>query len=56
MLYHETDRVGLVCFALMSFFTMSAGMWLFTLVTPAFYWFGVPAVFVMVYMGCHCEL
>lgn len=41
---------------MLSFLTLTWGMWLFTIVTPAFYWFGLPAIFIIFYTGCHCAL
>lgn len=55
VVYYSTGRFGLVTCALVSFAALSAGMWLFTIVSPAFYWFGVPAFFLMLYLACHCE-
>lgn len=40
--------------ALVAFLTLSWGLWLFTLVTPAFYWFGAPATFMVFYTAAHC--
>ncbi|CAM9337250.1 unnamed protein product [Ectocarpus fasciculatus] len=53
VIYHNTGRFGLVTCAMISFVTLTWGMWLFTIVTPAFYWFGAPAIFVIVYTACH---
>ncbi|CAN0457872.1 unnamed protein product, partial [Hapterophycus canaliculatus] len=49
VLYHRTGRTWLVACALVAFVALSWGMWLFTIVTPAFYWFGVPAAFLVFY-------
>lgn len=54
VIYISTGRVGLVTCALIAFVALSVGMWLFTLVTPAFYWFGVPAAFFIFYTATHC--
>lgn len=40
--------------AIIAFVALSCGMWLFTLVTPAFYWFGAPATFIVFYTAAHC--
>lgn len=53
--YYTTGRFGLITCALMSFITLTTGMCLFTIVTPAFYWFGGPTVFFIIYLACHCE-
>lgn len=53
-LYNSTGRAGLVACATVAFAALSAGMWLFTLVTPAFYWFGAPAAFLVFYTAAHC--
>lgn len=54
IIYRSTGRFGLVTCALISFVALTWGMWLFTVVTPAFYWFGVPAIFIIFYTACHC--
>ncbi|CAN0411851.1 unnamed protein product, partial [Ascophyllum nodosum] len=51
--YLNTRRWGFIPLALLSFLTMSVGMWLFTIAHPAFYWFGLPSTFLIVYLGCH---
>ncbi|CAM9791095.1 unnamed protein product, partial [Scytosiphon promiscuus] len=53
IIYRNTGRAGLVTCALLSFVTLTWGMWLFTIVTPAFYWFGAPAIFIIFYTACH---
>eukprot|EP00752_Nemacystus_decipiens_P002163 g2060.t1 len=53
ILYDKTGRLGMVAFATAAFVALSAGMWLFTLVTPAFYWFGGPATFIVFYTAAH---
>ena len=42
-------------FGTASFCTLTAGMWLFTITSPYFYWFGGPTVFLMLYLIFHCE-
>lgn len=54
VLYDETGRLGLVVCAVIAFLTLTYGMWLFTLVKPAFYWFGAPATFIVFYTAAHC--
>ena len=54
VIYRNTGRFALVSCAMLSFVTLTWGMWLFTVVTPAFYWFGAPALFIIFYTGCHC--
>ncbi|CAN0489164.1 unnamed protein product, partial [Hapterophycus canaliculatus] len=49
VIYRSTGRFGIVSCALISFVTLTWGMWLFTIVTPAFYWFGAPALFIIFY-------
>jgi len=56
ILYKTTGRFALVSCALVAFLTLSWGLWLFTLVTPAFYWFGIPATFMVFYTAAHCAL
>eukprot|EP00903_Cladosiphon_okamuranus_P011011 g10400.t1 len=53
IIYRNTGRFGLVTCAMLSFGTLTWGMWLFTIVTPAFYWFGAPAIFIIFYTACH---
>ncbi|CAM9713813.1 unnamed protein product [Ectocarpus sp. 12 AP-2014] len=53
MIYRNTGRFGIVTCAVISFITLTWGMWLFTIVTPAFYWFGGPAIFLIFYTACH---
>lgn len=55
VLYHKSGRLLLVSCGLIAFYTMSVGMWLFTITSPYFFWFGVPTVFLMFYLICHCE-
>lgn len=54
VLYEKTGRKGLVVSAVIAFVALSWGLWLFTLITPAFYWFGVPTTFVVFYTASHC--
>lgn len=54
--YYTTGRFFLVLFGTAAFCTLTAGMWLFTIASPYFFWFGGPTVFLMVYLICHCEL
>ncbi|CAM9197832.1 unnamed protein product, partial [Scytosiphon promiscuus] len=53
VLYYDSGRFGLVACALVAFLALSWGMWLFTIVMPAFYWFGVPAAFLVFYTAAH---
>lgn len=55
VLYYDSGRFLVIPCALVSFITLSTGTWLFTIVHPAFYWFGLPSAFLMFYLGCHCE-
>eukprot|EP00903_Cladosiphon_okamuranus_P011009 g10398.t1 len=53
VLYDRTGRLGLVACAIVAVIALSSGMWLFTLVSPAFYWFGAPSAFIVFYLGAH---
>ncbi|CAM9227257.1 unnamed protein product, partial [Ectocarpus sp. 6 AP-2014] len=53
VIYRNTNRFGIITCAVISFITLTWGMWLFTIVTPAFYWFGAPAIFLIFYTACH---
>ncbi|CAM9213979.1 unnamed protein product [Ectocarpus sp. 12 AP-2014] len=53
IIYHHSGRLGLIMCAMISFAALTWGMWLFTMVTPAFYWFGAPAIFLIFYTACH---
>ncbi|CAM9907274.1 unnamed protein product, partial [Ascophyllum nodosum] len=53
VLYYNSGRKLLIPTAVLAFLTLSTGTWLFTIVHPAFYWFGVPSVFLIIYLGCH---
>ncbi|CAM9535794.1 unnamed protein product [Ectocarpus sp. 8 AP-2014] len=55
VIYRNTNRFGIITCAVISFITLTWGMWLFTIVTPAFYWFGAPAIFLIFYTACHCK-
>ncbi|CAM9907342.1 unnamed protein product [Ascophyllum nodosum] len=52
-MYYKSGRLLVILFAIPSFLTMTTGAWLFTIERPAFYWFGLPSVFLIVYLGCH---
>lgn len=39
----------------LTFVITTAGMWLFTIASPNFYWFAVPTAFLMFYLVFHCE-
>ncbi|CAN0224130.1 unnamed protein product [Ectocarpus fasciculatus] len=54
VLYLNTNRFAIVSCAIISFITLTWGMWLFTIVTPAFYWFGAPAIFLIFYTAWAC--
>lgn len=56
VMYLRARRVLLLPFGIIAFAALAAGMSLFTLTSASFYWFGVPTVFLMVYLGFHCEL
>ncbi|CAN0147914.1 unnamed protein product, partial [Ectocarpus fasciculatus] len=53
VIYHHSGRFGLITCAIISFAALTWGMWLFTMVSPAFYWFGAPAIFLIFYTACH---
>jgi len=48
--YLRTNRVGLYVLGGISFVALSAGMWLFVLTGPAFYWFGGVVAFLELYL------
>lgn len=50
MMYLHTNRIPLYIFGLFSFFTLSAGMWLFSVCAPIFAWYGVFVGFLNVYL------
>ncbi|KAF3349938.1 hypothetical protein HYQ45_010342 [Verticillium longisporum] len=47
IMYTSTNRILLYVFGVVSFLALGAGMWLFTLSSPVFYWYGV-------FAGCMC--
>ncbi|CAM9274163.1 unnamed protein product, partial [Laminaria digitata] len=49
-MYHKTGMGFLVSMGVCSLAALSAGMWLFALAAPYFYWFGVPTAFLMGYL------
>ena len=55
VLYYSTSRAAVLTLGSIALLVVLAGMTLFTISTPIFYWFGVPTVFVLVYACCHCE-
>ncbi|CAM9911429.1 unnamed protein product, partial [Ascophyllum nodosum] len=53
VLYYSTSRAAVLTLGSIALLVVLAGMTLFTVSTPIFYWFGVPTVFVLVYACCH---
>ncbi|KAK1756362.1 hypothetical protein QBC47DRAFT_460200 [Echria macrotheca] len=49
--YISTNRLPIYIIGMFSFLTLSAGMWLFTLCAPIFYWYGVFVLFLNVYLS-----
>ena len=50
-MYTHTNRVLLYTFGVVSFLSLSTGMWLFALSSPPFYWYGVFAGAMCLYLG-----
>lgn len=48
--YVHTNRIPLYIFGIISFLTLSAGMWLFAVCTPIFAWYGVFVGFLNIYL------
>nr|POF12950.1 putative cellulose synthase 2 [Quercus suber] len=48
--YLHTNRLGLYTFGVFSFLSLSAGMWLFVVTNPIFYWFGAVVALLQVYL------
>ncbi|GJC77412.1 cellulose synthase catalytic subunit [UDP-forming] [Colletotrichum liriopes] len=48
--YVHTNRILLYIFGVFSFLSLGAGMWLFALSAPAFYWYGVFAGAMCIYL------
>lgn len=48
--YLNTRRVPLYIFGVFSFLSLSAGMWLFTISAPIFYWFGAFVGLLQIYL------
>ncbi|SPQ22639.1 0a405a10-4426-4c9b-b3d3-717f39b25744 [Thermothielavioides terrestris] len=48
--YLSTNRIPLYVFGVFSFLTLSAGMWLFAISAPIFYWYGVFVAFLNIYL------
>ncbi|KAI1073555.1 nucleotide-diphospho-sugar transferase [Whalleya microplaca] len=48
--YLHTNRIPLYCFGLLSFLSLSAGMWLFVVSSVIFCWYGVFVAFVNFYL------
>jgi len=48
--YRSTNRIPLYIFGLVSFITLSAGMWLFAVCAPIFAWYGVFVGFLNIYL------
>ncbi|CAM9884978.1 unnamed protein product, partial [Hapterophycus canaliculatus] len=40
VLYHKTGRAFMVTNGIAAFITVTLGMWLFTIASPYFFWFG----------------
>ena len=53
--YRSSGRPFLVATGTLTFVITTAGMWLFTIANPYFFWFGAPTVFLMIYFVFHCE-
>eukprot|EP00903_Cladosiphon_okamuranus_P008151 g7850.t1 len=51
--YHKTGRAFLVTAGTLSFLITSVGLWLFTLASPYFFWFGAPSAFLLFYLVFH---
>ncbi|KAK3985200.1 nucleotide-diphospho-sugar transferase [Cladorrhinum sp. PSN332] len=49
-MYLHTNRIPLYIFGLLSFFTLSAGMWLFAVCASIFAWYGVFVGFLNIYL------
>jgi cellulose synthase/poly-beta-1,6-N-acetylglucosamine synthase-like glycosyltransferase len=49
-LYLHTNRIPLYIIGIFAFLSLSAGMWLFTICSSTFYWFGVFTFFVQAYL------
>ncbi|WZH50420.1 uncharacterized protein QYS62_011664 [Fusarium acuminatum] len=50
LLYIHTNRILLYTFGVLSFLSLGAGMWLFALSAPFFYWYGVFAGAMCIYL------
>lgn len=50
VLYLSTNRLGLYSFGVLSFLSLSVGMWLFVISSPAFYWFGSVVFLLQIYL------
>ncbi|KAF2134972.1 glycosyltransferase family 2 protein [Dothidotthia symphoricarpi CBS 119687] len=50
LLYLKTNRLGLYSFGVLSFLSLSAGMWLFVVSAVPFYWFGAMVVLLQAYL------
>ncbi|KAJ9157612.1 Cellulose synthase catalytic subunit [Pleurostoma richardsiae] len=48
--YLHTNRIPLYFFGVVSFLSLSAGMWLFAVCSPIFSWYGVFVAFVNIYL------
>jgi len=48
--YIHTNRIPLYIFGIISFLTLSAGMWLFAVCSPIFAWYGVFVGFLNIYL------
>ncbi|KAF4552211.1 Hypothetical protein D9617_10g071910 [Elsinoe fawcettii] len=48
--YLHTNRLLLYAFGVLSFLTLSAGMWLFVVSSPIFAWFGIPTALLQIYL------
>lgn len=50
LLYLKTNRLGLYSFGVLSFLSLSAGMWLFVVSAVQFYWFGAMVILLQAYL------
>ena len=53
--YLNTGRTFAVTSGIIAFCTAMVGLWLFTIASPYFFWFGAPTMFLMCYLMFHCE-
>jgi len=53
--YRSSGRGFLVATGTLVCIVTTGGMWLFTIASPLFFWFGAPTLFLMFYIVFHCE-